>query len=403
MSTGIGFGRISLLTRLNSRVKLNFMQLMHEALVDTYSLLIGDELSPEQKMNIHNIKNADQRKLKYIIDGGDDMLKWYFLINPLKIPEFILTFFAYMLDRLCLVGLKEIPGSELRGQKMSWLRFLMRGLFRTVLALPIFFARCIGSPLNTVALPCITFFTRVLNYDPNHRDKKDLGFWASFKHVLIGEVIGWMWLIPYIELYIVLSSMIPALIAGVPLFSMGMVAAIFGGTGAALIATSLTLALLPIALPFVLSVAGNQPRPSDALYREVDLSHKGDDEDVVSSYAGLMQDIKRADPEAYKAFCLAKEGLDEAVDEALDNVPRRFERPRAKDQKFEKTVSSKYRELAIKYHSDHGAKLEGAQAILNREKELYPSFFDRFISDSNPNPNPSGSPGSKPSNGVGVD
>lgn len=393
MAVSFGFARISLLTRLNSRAKLNFMQLLRQALVDTYVKLVGDDLSPEQMMNMQAIQYADNKRLRYIIKGDiNDLLVWYYLINPLKIPEFILTFVVYALDRLCLIGLKELPGSDLRGQRMSWPRFLLRGLIQVTFALPLFFARCIGSPINTVALPCTVFFARVFNYDPHHQDKdEELSFGEILKHTLIGELIGWMWLIPYLELYAVLSTMIPALIAGVPLMSMGMVAAVFGGTGAALIATTLTLALLPIALPFVLTIAGNQPRPSDALYREVDLSHKGDDETAVSSYKELMQQIKSANPEKYSDFCANKEDLDCVVDEALDNVPRRFEFvKRAKDPLIEHMMNERYRVLSRSYHTDKGG-IEGAQTVLNAERDLYNKFTNRFIADTS-SPSSGGSP-----------
>lgn len=335
-----GFKRISLRTRLNSRAKLTVTQLWRLALLDVYgSLPLGDSnLLGFAKVSItldqEGAAADNKAKLDYIFQGKDmgSQLKWYYGLMIFKVPELIVTFVAYLLDRMTLMEFQDfsVPfGIAFRGQKIGWPTFLLRGFVNLVMSVPLFLVRCVCSPINTLYQPMKAFSHWLFNmgyYQEKNADyyKREGSDEPGFLVDLIADFIA---MSPFIALLSVVVGIASVARSGVFLFSNAGLATLLGGVGATLSTPLLVMGGVMFALPlvgaFILQLVGMQMRPSDALYRQVDLSHKGYDEESVDTYETTEKAYLRRDKDGSTAALIAK--FSAQTDSILDQVPRKYE------------------------------------------------------------------------------
>lgn len=337
--TKFGFKRISLRTRLNSRAKLTFTQLWRLALLDVYgSLPLGDMnlLGFAKRMIMLDEDNAsadNKAKLDYVFQGKDmgSQLKWYYGLMIFKFPELIVTLVAYLLDRATLMEFRDFSepsGIAFRGRKFGWPTFLLRGFVNLVMAVPLFLVRCVCSPMNTLHQPMRAFSHWLFNIGYYSKKNSDgPGFFVD----LLADFVA---MSPFVALLSVVVGVAYALRAGVFLFSKAGLAVVLGGAGATLSTPLLVMGIVMMALPlvgaFILQVAGMQMRPSDALYRQVDLSHKGDDEESVEKYEKAEQAKLQQDKDGSYAAIISK--CSAVIDNILDQVPRQYEKSFERNQ-----------------------------------------------------------------------
>lgn len=308
-----GFKFISLHTRLNSRAKLSFGQLWRQAVVDVFGAFNVDAI----KVMIGNADNKtvtsaakfDKKILRYIMgkqpEKTEGVVNWLTILWLPKIPEFIVTLLGYWLDRMCLDGLPEMQGSQVRGQKLSWPRFLVRGFIRLAMSVPLFVVRALGSPINTLLLPALAFSMRIT------------GSFRWAHAIASAPIVGFGFLA---------MTVAGALLGGVPLVSMAMFSVVFGATPL-MIAINTAFMAIPILLKYSLMLSGFATRPSDALCREVNADHLGYNESAQLSTKRCEDKVLEkleANPSYGKIMKNLME-LKEATDEAVEHKSRRYE------------------------------------------------------------------------------